>query len=144
LEELLLKFDIHRSRVIIHEPFKDREELLTSLAECDIYLDSFPYSGMTSILDPMKVNLPIISLEGKFQRERMSSSSLKSLGLSDWITENTSEYLSKAVYLYHSRVARQNMRTQLAKSLSNNPPFIDSVGFSKEVEKIFEELTFTK
>ena len=144
LEELLLKHNVHRSRIIIHDPFKHKNELLQTIAECDVYLDSFPYSGMTSILDPIKVNLPMISLEGKFQRERMSSSSLNSLGLIDWVTENAAAYVSKAVYLHHSKTARETMKKQLEQSLLKIPPFMDSASFSKEVGNIFSKLTLTK
>jgi predicted O-linked N-acetylglucosamine transferase (SPINDLY family) len=99
---------------------------------------------MTSILDPIKVNLPMISLEGKFQRERMSSSSLNSLGLVDWVTDNVAAYVSKAVYLHHSKSARETMKKQLEQSLLKTPPFIHSASFSKEVENIFNKLTLNK
>jgi predicted O-linked N-acetylglucosamine transferase (SPINDLY family) len=141
MEEQLYRYGIDLNRVIIHEPFTTKDELLKTISECDIYLDSYPYSGMTSIIDPITVGLPIIASEGLYQRERMSSSSLQSLGLYDWITEDNEAYVSKAVYLAKSRIARNEMSIRLSNKLKESTPtFLDSYKYSQDIGNIFSKI----
>jgi predicted O-linked N-acetylglucosamine transferase (SPINDLY family) len=75
---------VSADRFIIVPPLEDRSHVLELLKAADIYVDSFPYSGMTSsLLDPLEAGLPIVAIEGGCQRQRMSASALRLLDLAD-------------------------------------------------------------
>lgn len=97
VRERAVKHNIKPNRIHFLETFDTIESLREALSQCDVYLDSFPYSGMTSILDPLLVNLPVVVKAGDFQRSRMSQAALASAGLSDWITYSDKEYVEIAL-----------------------------------------------
>ena len=130
------KFKIERNRVILIKPLSSRAEILNLIKESDIYLDSFPYSGMTSLLDPLEVKIPIVALEGNHQRERMSSSALKSLELDNWITYNKNQYIETAVKIAASKELQNQMKGLLSISMKKNPKFLDSKWFSGEISEL--------
>lgn len=64
---------VDRRRVQFVGPFPDRHELLALIKASDVYLDTFPYSGAVSVLDPIACNTPFITLEGRQARFRQAS-----------------------------------------------------------------------
>ncbi len=69
------------------------------LGLADIYLDSFPYSGASSIYDPIVVGLPIVARAGETCRSRQSYAMLRDIGLEDWVAASEAEYIDRAVRL---------------------------------------------
>lgn len=127
---------ISKDRFTLVPPLPNRAAVLNLISLADIYLDSFPYSGMTSLLDPMAVGLPIVAIEGNFQRQRMSASALHSLGLSKWLVNSEQSYIERSIELANNVQLREKMKIDLEKSMSAGPKFLDSLWYSKEIEKL--------
>jgi predicted O-linked N-acetylglucosamine transferase (SPINDLY family) len=66
---------------------------------CDVYLDSFGFSGGNTTLDAIACNLPIVTCPGEFMRGRLSYAMLTRLGLSETIAQDEAEYIDIAVRL---------------------------------------------
>jgi predicted O-linked N-acetylglucosamine transferase (SPINDLY family)/glycosyltransferase involved in cell wall biosynthesis len=66
---------------------------------CDVYLDSFGFSGGNTTLDAIACNLPIVTCPGEFMRGRLSYAMLTRLGLSETIAQDEAEYIEIAVRL---------------------------------------------
>ena len=139
IDKTFEKFKIEKNRMIIVKPLTSRSGILNLVKESDIYLDSFPYSGMTSLLDPLEVEIPIVALEGNHQRERMSSSVLKSLELTNWITYNKYQYIESAVKIASSKELQNEMKSSLAISMKKNPKFLDPRWFSSGVSELINK-----
>lgn len=121
---------------IIRSPLPARSDVVELMSVADVYLDSFPYSGMTSLLDPYEAGLPIVALEGEFQRERMSASVLRSLNLTECISTSREEYIEQAVRLGTDSAHRNITRNVFVESRQKIPKFLDVNWYGKEISRI--------
>lgn len=60
-------------RVKIIGPFSSRTPILERISGASLYLDSFPYSGAVSIVDPITTQTRFVTLEGNQARFRQAS-----------------------------------------------------------------------
>ena len=139
IENILERNGIENNRIILVKPLNNRLDILELIENCDIYLDSFPYSGMTSLLDPLEVKIPIVAIEGEHQRERMSASALKSLNLDEWISSNTHQYIERAIEIARNKNLQKQMRIDLTEAMKKTPKFLDSKWFCSSIEKLIIE-----
>jgi len=131
---------ISSDRFVIVPPLPDRSAVLGLIQLADVYLDSFPYSGMTSLLDPLELGVPIIAIQGTCQRQRMSASALLSLGLDDWLVDSSETYVIRAVELANSQPKRESMRKLLLTAMTNSPKFLDAQWYSKAIGQIVKTI----
>lgn len=130
---------VKAERIVIVPPLPNRDGVLALLRVADVYLDSFPYSGMTSLLDPLEVGLPIVATQGLYQRQRMAASALHALGLADWLTEGTGGYVERAVQLALEPARRDAMRAALARAMATAPRFLDAAWYSSALADIIAD-----
>lgn len=87
-------------------------QLMEYMSQVDIALDPFPHSGGATTAHCLWMGVPVLTLEGNLEFERISSSILKSVGLDEFISENQQEYIQKGISLDFERieVIRYNIR----------------------------------
>jgi predicted O-linked N-acetylglucosamine transferase (SPINDLY family) len=76
-----------------------RSEFLEHYREVDIFLDTFPYTGTTTTCEALLMNVPVVTLTGTRQCNRVSASILNHLGLSNLVAATIEQYASIAVEL---------------------------------------------
>jgi predicted O-linked N-acetylglucosamine transferase (SPINDLY family) len=96
------------------EPQQSRAPILGVLSLADLYLDSFPYSGAVSLVDPLAVGCPPIVREGHTARCRQSAGLLRDLGLDVMVTRTTEHYITLATRLLQDHTLRREMREAVA------------------------------
>lgn len=130
-------------RVTVLAPFASRGEVLGLLSEADLYLDSFPYSGAVSCVDPLLVGLPIIALEGHVARCRQSASLLRGLGLGELVAADAESYVEATLAAVRSPERREALRHKTRQAVPPNFPacFDLSTHFWAGVEQAFQETT---
>ena len=69
-----------------------KNEHLKRLSAADLALDTLTYNGHTTTRDCITAGVPVVALEGRHFPSRVSSSLLKSHGLSELVTETLAEY----------------------------------------------------
>lgn len=91
-------------RLHVLESQASRAPLLGVLKLADLYLDSFPYSGAVSLVDPLSVGCPPVVREGHTARCRQSAALLREIGLEVLVTRSTEDYFTvvKRLLLDHS------------------------------------------
>jgi predicted O-linked N-acetylglucosamine transferase (SPINDLY family) len=136
----LQRHGVDLKRLLLIKTMPSVADVRSCLSQADVYLDSFPYSGAASAIDPLTVGVPFVSLEGREQRERQSSSLLRELGLPELVTSNESDYLDLAVKLASDRPLREQFRQRLLRQMSNNPPFLDKLGYAHKIEQLLTQL----
>jgi predicted O-linked N-acetylglucosamine transferase (SPINDLY family) len=99
---------VERLHVLEAQP--SRAPILGVLAVADLYLDSFPYSGAVSLIDPMSVGLPAVVREGHTARCRQSAGMLRDLRLDVLVTRTTDHYVTLATRLLQDDALRREMR----------------------------------
>ncbi|NKB43423.1 MAG: hypothetical protein GKS03_04005 [Alphaproteobacteria bacterium] len=87
------------SRLHLLEAQPSRAPILGLLKLADIYLDSFPYSGAVSIIDPLICGCPPVVLSGETARCRQSAALLREIDLDVMVTESRDDYVAVATRL---------------------------------------------
>lgn len=116
--------------VILSERGWDRHDVRRALGAADIYLDSFPFSGSTSLIEPMEAGLPILCRTGTTFRGQMGAAMLTDLGCPELIAESDADYIDKAVRLASDPAARRAAAAQVSAGFARPPRFKDAAGYA--------------
>ena len=100
---------IGMDRVHVLEAQPSRAPILGVLGLADIYLDSFPYSGAVSLVDPLSMGCPPVVREGHTARCRQSAGMLRDLGLDVLVTRSADDYVTVATRLLLDHSLRREM-----------------------------------
>jgi predicted O-linked N-acetylglucosamine transferase (SPINDLY family) len=65
----------------------------------DVYLDPPGFSGFTTAISAVEMGLPLVTLEGKWMRQRLAAGLLKKIGAEELIVHDSSDYVNLAVSL---------------------------------------------
>jgi predicted O-linked N-acetylglucosamine transferase (SPINDLY family)/glycosyltransferase involved in cell wall biosynthesis len=136
------KYGLSEDRLIILNPAPNRADVKERLKLCDIYLDSYPYSGMTSLIDPLEVGLPTVVMEAESSRSRKGASLLRGLQIFDLITNTEEAYIELAVALATNSELRQQKAEQIKQKMHQYPIFLDSRSHSAKMGELFQEVFY--
>jgi nitrite reductase/ring-hydroxylating ferredoxin subunit len=120
-------------RLRILNPLPTVADLHLVLGLCDIYLDSFPYTGACSIFDPVAVGLPIVARAGETCRSRQSYTMLREIGLEDWVATTAEGYVERAIRLGTDPDYLAEEATRLVLSTAERPPFVDTERYAAKL-----------
>ena len=87
----------------------------------DVVLDSFPANGGLSLLDPLWMGVPVVSLAGAWAGARQGASILHSAGLGHLVAGSVDAFVELAVTLAADRAALLHYREQLRLQLQASP-----------------------
>lgn len=91
--------EILGDRIIYTSNGKSHDEYMNFLMICDIALCPFPFGGYITSYDCFFVNIPTVTLEGKYLMGRLTSGLYKKMGFTDCIAHSSEEYYSIAMRL---------------------------------------------
>jgi predicted O-linked N-acetylglucosamine transferase (SPINDLY family) len=140
LQLVLEKYNVKAEQLIIVESLPTRADVKECLKLVDIYLDSYPYTGSNSNVDPLELGLPVVVMEGNSMRTRQGAAILRSIGLDDLVVQDEESYINLAVKLGTDEKLRNQYREQILEKMSNNPPFLDSKAYSEQIGAILKQL----
>jgi protein O-GlcNAc transferase len=80
-------------------PWLSLEKFYALLDLCDIYLDCPAFSGYTTAWQAVQRGLPIVTLEGRFMRQRLAAGLLRKIGMTDTIAASKVDYIEIAARL---------------------------------------------
>lgn len=130
--------------VISSMKFPSRTDVKELLRVGDIYLDTYPFGGVNSLVDPLELGLPVVAWEGRTFRSRMGGALLRSLGLDELIAGDEAGYLALATALAGNAEQRAGLRARIEAQMSRAPIFLDSLAHSEAfgalLETAFDEL----
>jgi predicted O-linked N-acetylglucosamine transferase (SPINDLY family) len=111
-------------------------EQMKAYRQIDIALDTFPYHGTTTTCEAMYMGVPVITLAGRSHLSRVGVSLLETVGIQDFIANNTDEYIEKAVALASNPNLIKALRQKLRYMMLNSP-LCDSITFTSNLEKAY-------
>ncbi len=126
--------------VLDPQPVPDRQDVKEYFKIADVYLDSYPFAGTTSLIEPLQVNLPVISREGSYFRSAMGAAILKALDVGGLVADNEESYVQLAIALGNNPELRQQKSAKIKEKMQNNPSFLDSRSYSAKIGNLFQEL----
>jgi predicted O-linked N-acetylglucosamine transferase (SPINDLY family) len=142
LHQIFAEYGVSADRILAlnPQPVPNREDLKEYFKLADIYLDSYPFAGTTSLIEPLQVNLPVIARQGNSFRSAMGSAMIRSLEIADLVADSEDSYIQLAVNLGNNPELRHQKRAEIQTKMQNNPSFLDSRGYSAKIGKLFTEL----
>jgi predicted O-linked N-acetylglucosamine transferase (SPINDLY family) len=98
--------------VLVPVPWLPTGQFYSLLDAMDVYLDCPGFSGYTTAWQALHRGLPIVTLEGRFMRQRLAAGALRQIGWPDTIATDRQGYVGIATRLV--RQCRENPAAALA------------------------------
>lgn len=108
---------------LVFAPRVPYEQHLARLRLADVFLDTVPFNGGTTVSDALWVGLPVLTCLGGAFAARMAGSLLQVLGLPELISADLQDYESRALELAASSERRAQLREKLWRRRSESPLF---------------------
>ena len=142
LNSIFIKYGLETERLIVldPQPVPDRQDMKEYYKIADVYLDSFPFAGTTSLIEPLQVNLPVIARQGNCFRSAMGAAMIQTLNIPDLVADSEESYIQLAVALGNNPELRQQKGDEIKAAMNNNPSFLDSRSYSAKMANLFQEL----
>ena len=140
MRSIFNKYGIEKKRLIVIKTLPSRSDIKECLKLCDVYLDSYPFAGVNSLIEPLEIGIPIITKDGNSFRSLMGSALLRSLSIPDLIADSEAEYINLAIKLANNSKFRQQKQQEIQEKMQQNPSFLDSRSYSAKISKLFQEL----
>lgn len=119
--------------------FPSRTDVGELLKLGDVYLDTQPFAGVNSLVDPLEHGVPVVTCEGGTFRSRMGAALLRSLGLDDLIVRDDEAYLDLCTALAYEREARTALRARILAAMERSPLFLDTLAASDAFGALLEQ-----
>lgn len=144
-DRVLQEHGVATDRLVVSTAkFPSRTDVKALLALGDIYLDTFPFGGVNSLVDPLENGTPVVAWEGDTFRSRMGAALLRSLGLDELVAPDAGTYHALCVRLATDTAWRDSLRTHIAARMDRMPVFLDTLaasdGFGALLEKSYDDL----
>ncbi len=139
VEENLRREAINRGVAVERLIFSKKVVYQLYLAQyplADLFLDTLPFNGGTTVSDALWMGLPVLTYSGEAFAARMAGSLLNALGLPELITDNLRDYENKAIQLATTPTLLAEIRAKLAEHKKTYPLFNPSV-FCKHLESAY-------
>lgn len=94
-------------------PLVPYDDYLALLKHVDVMLDTWHFSGGLTSLDALSMEIPIVTLPGKFMRGRQTYAMLKLLELTELIAQDKEDYVRIAVELGRNRDWREEIKQRI-------------------------------
>lgn len=124
--------------------FPSRTDVKTLLGLGNVYLDTFPFGGVNSLIDPLELALPVVAWEGDTFRSRMGAALLRQLELPHLVAVNRDDYLAIAEKLATDAALRAECGAAIRSRMDRGPVFLDSLAASEAfgdlIETAYDEL----
>ena len=107
----------------------------------DMCLDTFPFNGVTTTIEALWKNVPVITKSGYNFNSRCGESILINAGIDDFIATNNEDYISKAIFYANNIDKLQEVRKKLFDEIEESSLF-DIKGFSSAFCKALNDMLF--
>ena len=105
----------------------------------DLFLDSFPYTGHTTVSDALWMGVPVVTRIGGTFASRVAAGLLNAAGLPETVTATADEYEALAVRLAGDPATLAGLRRRLAAARATAPLF-DSPRFTRHLERAYRTM----
>jgi predicted O-linked N-acetylglucosamine transferase (SPINDLY family) len=142
LIQIFAEYGLSANQLVIldPQPIPNRADVKACYQIADIYLDSYPFAGTTSLIEPLQVSLPIITRQGNCFRSAMGAAMIQSLDIAGLVADSEESYIQLAVNLGINPTLRQQKSTEIRAKMQDNPMFLDSRAYSAKIGDLFIDL----
>lgn len=140
LTEACGRHGIGKSSFLLANSLPSRADVKALEKVGDVYLDTFPFSGSISVIDPLELGIPVVVWEGKTHRSRAASALLRELGLSELIAQDEASYIRLAVGLATDSAYRSRIRQQILDAMAKRPLFVNPAAYAQWLGGLIESM----
>lgn len=108
-------------------------EYFASYNQVDIALDSFPYTGATTMCDALAMGVPSLTLAGDTSVSRSGASILTTFGYPEWIAYSDTEFIAMAANFAQKIQSSGQDKAALRQAFLNSS-LVDGVDFARRFE----------
>ena len=117
------------------------EQYLAQYRQADLFLDTLPFNGGTTVSDALWAGLPVLTQAGQRFAGRMAASLLDAVGLPELITHTADEYEALALRLATEPGRLQGFRDRLAANRPSAALF-DTRRFTRHLERALAHMAW--
>lgn len=144
-DRVLKIYGVDGSRFIVSTAhLASRCELKELLLMGDIYLDTYPFGGVNSLVSALELGIPTIAWEGNTFRSRTGGALLRSLSLAESVATDEVSYLALGHKLGSDKAQRTEVSDRMLSAMARQPIFLDALAASDAygdlLEVAFDEL----
>jgi predicted O-linked N-acetylglucosamine transferase (SPINDLY family) len=144
LTEACARHGVGRERFILAGSLPSRADVKALERVADVYLDTSPFSGSISVIDPLELGLPLVVQEGETHRSRMASALLRELNLPEMITTDEAAYIALAHRLGTDATYRRQLNERILAAVALRPKFINAQAYARGLGALLESLVRVK
>jgi len=96
-------------------------ELLAGYNDIDIALDPFPYAGGLTAIEALYMGVPLVAMAGTSFAGRHAVSHLHNTGLADWVAQDSTAYIQRAIAAAQDTARLAQLRAALRARLAASP-----------------------
>lgn len=133
-----IKRNIEKERLLFF-PYSNRETWLKRFRCVDIFLDTFPYGGHTTVRESLTLGVPVLTLKGNSFQSSVASSLLCTLEMPELVMKNIEDYENYALYLNNNPENLQKIKEKLILSVNKSKGF-DIQTYVKDLEKAYKKI----
>lgn len=120
-------------------PHVASHEHLARAALADIFIDTFPCNGHTTVSDALWAGLPVVTRCGESFASRVGASLLRAVDLGEWVADDDEGYVQRVLRLGRDAAQRDAVRARLAGARTEAPLF-DSRRFARDLEALYQRM----
>jgi len=144
LAEACARHGVGRERFILVNSLPSRAEVKALENIADVYLDTFPFSGSISVIDPLELGIPTVVWEGATHRSRMAAALLRELKIPELIASDETAYLALSVKLATDTSFHRQMSERIRAAMEQKPKFTDPQAYAQNLGELIEALVVGK
>lgn len=131
-DRILASYGVSSDRLLVSTAkFPSRAEVKELLRIGDLYLDTFPFSGVNSLVDPLQAGVPVVVWEGDTFRSRMASALLRVLKLEEYVASDEASYLRLCIEVAKNPERLKALRSRVREAMAYPPVFVDALAASE-------------
>ena len=127
---------INAGRIIFANPTNHSNHLARHKF-ANLFIDTFPYTGHTTVSDALWTGLPVVTKMGNSFASRVSASLLNALNVSELVTKTDEEYKKMIIELSNDHNKLLKIREKISKNIFKEALF-DSNLYTKNLEKTYQ------
>jgi protein O-GlcNAc transferase len=105
----------------------------------DLFLDTLPFNGGTTVSDALWAGLPVLACSGEAFASRMAGSLLRAVGLPELATASLQDYEGLGLKLASDRAMLADIKARLSANRDSSPLF-DTARFCRHIESAFRTM----
>jgi protein O-GlcNAc transferase len=114
-------------------------EYLARYRQADLFLDTAPFNGGTTVSDALSMGVPVVTLAGESFASRMAGTILQALGLSELVTFSLADYEATALALARDPGRLRELRARLDQARREHP-FFDTDRYRMQLEAAYAHM----